>query len=145
MFDSLQLNSCLHRTNHQTLKRWKSLLCQVIANYNWNDVLASAIRGIGWWAAPYVIFVHVAGGTILLNLLLAILIESFEENTQREQLLSGELRKKFLSAGERARMSTFAWTGFRLLRMTSLCFVIQMRVDKTLLDIFDQLHRFYGR
>lgn len=66
-------------------------------------MLASAIRGIGWWAAPYVIFVHVAGGTILLNLLLAILIESFEENTQREQLLSGELRQKFISAGERAR------------------------------------------
>lgn len=73
---------------------------QVITGPNWNDVLASTIRGIGWWAAPYVIFVHVAGGTILLNLLLAILIESFEENTQREQLLRGELRKKFLSAGE---------------------------------------------
>jgi hypothetical protein len=76
------------------------VLPQVITGPNWNDVLASTIRGIGWWAAPYVIFVHVAGGTILLNLLLAILIESFEENTQREQLLRGELRKKFLSAGE---------------------------------------------
>ena len=49
---------------------------------NWNDVMFNSVRGVGWGAVVFFVIVFVIGNIILLNLFLAVLIDSFADKRE---------------------------------------------------------------
>ena len=74
---------------------------------NWNDVMFNSVRGVGWGAVVFFVGVFVVGNIILLNLFLAVLIDSFAEKKEdsHERLKQRRLERAQSSRGSRDSMS----------------------------------------
>lgn len=58
-------------------------LWQIMTGENWNDVLFEGVNAVGWGSSFFFMAVFALGNTIMLNLFLAVLIDSFTENKSR--------------------------------------------------------------
>lgn len=70
---------------------------QLLSTENWNDILASAVRSaVGPGSALFLIVWIILGNFILLNLVLAILLDSFDEKKD-ETFLENNIDDKYLN------------------------------------------------
>jgi len=53
------------------------LLCQILTQEDWQEVLYNGMSKTSAWAALYFIFLMTFGNYVLFNLLVAILVEGF--------------------------------------------------------------------
>eukprot|EP00958_Prasinococcus_capsulatus_P020110 scaffold2562_cov354-Prasinococcus_capsulatus_cf.AAC.3 len=78
---------------------------------NWNDVMFNSVRAVGWAACIFFVIVFVLGNTILFNLFLAVLIDSFAEKREQTNRL---LRAKRLErAASQASNRSDSFSGMR--------------------------------
>ena len=54
-----------------------NVLTQILTQEDWNEVLYKAMEKTGSWSALYFIGLMIFGNYVLLNLLVAILVEGF--------------------------------------------------------------------
>ncbi|CAF1400942.1 unnamed protein product, partial [Rotaria sp. Silwood1] len=81
--DLKDLTCIQDRTNFDSLRFALITVFQIITQEDWNEVLYNGMTKIGPWSALYFIVLIVVGNYILLNLLVAILVESFS-NVQED-------------------------------------------------------------
>jgi hypothetical protein len=53
---------------------------KVVTGENWNDVLISGVKSVGFWSAIYFVSLFVIGNYMVLSLFLAILLGNFEDD-----------------------------------------------------------------
>uniref|UniRef100_A0A914YAF4 Ion transport domain-containing protein n=1 Tax=Panagrolaimus superbus TaxID=310955 RepID=A0A914YAF4_9BILA len=83
------------RTNFDNLKNAVATVFQILTQEDWNMVLFNGMAQTTPWAALYFVALMTFGNYVLFNLLVAILVEGFQESKDEERrLLEDEARKR---------------------------------------------------
>eukprot|EP00966_Prymnesium_polylepis_P016336 376578-Prymnesium_polylepis.1 len=70
------------RTNFDSIVNSMFTVFVVVSGENWNDVWTDTKAAVGWYTAPYFILLVVMGNYVVLNLFVAILFDSFNQQQQ---------------------------------------------------------------
>ncbi|CAG9333637.1 unnamed protein product [Blepharisma stoltei] len=85
------------RTNFDSLFWAFITTFQLFTDENWNSVWYDSVNGVGWWATVYYFSILSIGSYILFDFFLAILLEQFEENKEKNNFLNSKSQKTELS------------------------------------------------
>ncbi|CAF4166245.1 unnamed protein product, partial [Rotaria sp. Silwood2] len=80
--DLKDLKCIQERTNFDSLRFALLTVFQILTQEDWNEVLYNGMKNTSPWSALYFIALMIFGNYILLNLLVAILVESFQNEEE---------------------------------------------------------------
>jgi len=98
---------CVPRSHFDTFLWSFITIFQILTGENWNTVMYDGMRATGWLATLFFLFVVLFGNFVILNLFLAILMSSFDE--QRGKLHEAMESKRELSRATQTDSARWAW------------------------------------
>ncbi|MFH4977937.1 hypothetical protein AB6A40_004646 [Gnathostoma spinigerum] len=102
VLDSHKLCEC-ERANFDSFSQATLTVFQILTQEDWNMVLFNGMAKTTPWAALYFVALMTFGNYVLFNLLVAILVEGFQESKEEEKRLQEEQARKKANEEEEER------------------------------------------